>query len=148
MMLALVVQEKNISNATVSLINSMDVVVGLIVNSQGHVLVARRGPHQPFPHQLEFPGGKIDPNELHFDALARELNEELGIDVTEAKPVLEVPFNYQEGSVRLHVWQVMRFEKEPHGAEGQDVFWLPIKELSNSDFLHANSIIINYLQAL
>lgn len=124
----------------------MDVVVGLIKNDIGEILVARRGINQPFPKMLEFPGGKVDPDEPHFSALARELNEELGIQVQKANFVLEVPFEYSEGSVVLHVWSVEAYEGKPYGAEGQEVFWLPIPEIKDSDFLHANTVIIDYLR--
>lgn len=126
----------------------MDVVVGLIKNKEGHILVARRGPHQSHPQKLEFPGGKIDPNELPLPALVRELHEELGIHVKDATFVLEVPFEYQqEGLVRLHVWVVESFEGEPYGAEGQEIFWVSLEQINNADFLHANTIIIDYLLA-
>ncbi len=124
----------------------MDVVVGLIKNKDGHILVARRGPHQSHPQKLEFPGGKIDPDEPPFAALVRELHEELGITVKKATFVLEVPFEYQrEGSVILHVWVVDAYEGEPYGAEDQEVFWVPLSKINNADFLHANTVIIDYL---
>lgn len=125
----------------------MDVVVGLIKNSQGHVLVARRGSHQSHAQKLEFPGGKIDPDEPHFSALVRELNEELGITVQDATFLLKVPFEYpREGLVHLHVWLVGAYEEEPFGAEGQEIFWLPVEDINSRDFLHANTSIIDYLQ--
>lgn len=123
----------------------MDVVVGLILNDQGQVLVARRGPGQTHPQKLEFPGGKINPNEPHFDALVRELQEELGIVVRDAEQVLEVPYDYPEFFVRLYVWRVLDYENEPYGAEGQEVFWISISDISLDEFLHGNTTIIDFL---
>lgn len=125
----------------------MNVVVGVIKNAEGHVLVARRASHQSHSQKLEFPGGKINPEEPHFSALVRELQEELGISVQEARFAMDVSFEYpKEGRVHLHVWLVELYEGMPFGAEGQEVFWLPLEDIRVDDFLHANAAIIDYLQ--
>ena len=55
-------------------------------------------------------------------ALARELREELGIEVTGSRPLIKVSHDYPDKQVLLDVREVDAFTGEPHGAEGQP--WL------------------------
>src|SRR4051812_31803486 len=57
------------------------VVAVALVDGEGGVLVQQRPPGKPMAGLWEFPGGKVEPGEVPEAALARELNEELGIEV-------------------------------------------------------------------
>jgi len=63
------------------------VVAAVITDERGHVLIARRPPHKSLGLKWEFPGGKVEPGEAPEAALARELREELGIDVEALEPL-------------------------------------------------------------
>lgn len=56
-------------------------VVGAVLVEDGRVFAAKRGPGKSMAGYWEFPGGKIEPGETPQAALARELREELGVDV-------------------------------------------------------------------
>ena len=56
-------------------------VVAAIIISDGRVLACRRAPHKASPGVWEFPGGKVDPGELPFDAIVREIQEELQLEI-------------------------------------------------------------------
>lgn len=56
-------------------------VVCAILEHQGKVLVARRGPSMDMAGYWEFPGGKVEPNESAEVALVREIKEELGLEI-------------------------------------------------------------------
>lgn len=75
-------------------------------------------------------------------ALARELQEELGIVVTAARPLIKVCHDYPDKQVLLDVWEVSAFTGEPHGAEGQPLVWASPRELANYDFPAANQPIV------
>jgi 8-oxo-dGTP diphosphatase len=60
------------------------VVACALVDIDGRVLIALRGPDRPMAGLWELPGGKVEPGERPEASLIRELNEELGIDVTQA----------------------------------------------------------------
>ena len=66
----------------------IEVVVGLIQDEQGQILVNQRRPGTHLAGLWEFPGGKRHAGEGRQAALARELHEELGIDVVTADPLL------------------------------------------------------------
>jgi 8-oxo-dGTP diphosphatase len=59
----------------------MTVVAAALADSQGRVLLQRRAPGRQMAGLWEFPGGKVEPGEVPEAALARELAEELGIEV-------------------------------------------------------------------
>lgn len=102
------------------------VTVGLVTKDDS-VLVSQRirGQYAGF---WEFPGGKIEPAETSYQALLRELNEELGLEVTVAKACLSYCHDYPDFTVELHVWHVLAFNGDIHGAEGQRWRWVTLKQ--------------------
>lgn len=121
---------------------SVHVVAAAVFNAEGDVLIARRPPHVHQGGLWEFPGGKLEPGETPREALARELEEELGIEVQQARPLIQVQYDYPDKSVFLDVWQVDRFRGTPHGREGQPVEWLPREALTSRAFPAANAPIV------
>lgn len=101
----------------------IDVAAGLILKPDGQLLLAQRPGNKPWSGWWELPGGKIEPNETPEDALARELNEELGIVVTQATPWVTYTHEYPETIVRLAFHRVTGWTGEPSGCEGQAIAW-------------------------
>ena len=122
------------------------VAVAVILNSKQQVLLSLRQAHQHQGSLWEFPGGKVDDNETVFDALVREIDEELGIAIITAQPLIEISHDYNDKSVRLDVWTVTEFSGTAEGREGQKVKWQAIAELDEKDFPAANIAIINELK--
>ena len=117
-----------------------------MVDAANRVLVARRPEHVHQGGLWEFPGGKIEAGETMYDALRRELREEVGIHEIYGRPLIRVHHDYPEQSVLLDVWQINRFSGQPAGCEGQEIKWLPIEQLSGHDFPAANRPIITALR--
>src|SRR5690606_21783037 len=88
------------------------VIAAVIRDDQGCILIARRPDHVHQGGLWEFPGGKLEDGEQRFDGLVRELREELGITVTQARPLLDIRHDYTDKSVRLDVWLVTGFDGE------------------------------------
>ncbi|WP_166364389.1 Nudix family hydrolase [Pseudomonas akapageensis] len=118
------------------------VAAAVIRGQDGRILIARRADTQHQGGLWEFPGGKVEDGEAVELALARELNEELGIVVTSARPLIKVRHDYPDKQVLLDVWEVSSFTGEPHGAEGQPLAWVTARELPNYDFPEANKPIV------
>jgi 8-oxo-dGTP diphosphatase len=76
----------------------------------------------------EFPGGKLERGETVVAALARELHEELGIDVADARPWQATRMDYAHARVRLHFCKVLAWRGELQMREGQAMAWqtLPV----------------------
>lgn len=120
----------------------LQVAAGAIFNRQGQVLLSKRPPHVHQGNLWEFPGGKLKPGEGARQALSRELWEELGIRALQARPLLQVRYDYPERSVLLHVWRVDRFSGTPKGQEGQPVVWVRPENLSAYPLPAANRSIV------
>ena len=101
----------------------------------------------------EFPGGKVENNETVAQALARELKEEVAIDVLSCQPLIKVEHTYRskEGGekgdkrVCLDAFIVDNFMGEPSAQEGQGQGWYTLNEFETLDFPEANRAIIDKL---
>jgi len=125
--------------------SQINVAVGLIVRN-GQVLIAWRDSSKHQGGRYEFSGGKVDAGESVPTALARELAEELAIQVQTCRFVRRLHYRYPEKTVCLHVYRVDQFSGEPHGAEGQPVKWVAPAELWQYQFPDANRPILRAAQ--
>lgn len=106
------------------------VAVGVLVRSDGHVLLADRPAGKPYAGYWEFPGGKIEPGEDVAAALERELREELGVDIGQSVPWVTFEFDYPHAFVELQFRVVRQWRGDPHPNEGQQIgFFDPAGEL-------------------
>lgn len=119
------------------------VVAAVILNPAGEVLIAKRPDDKHQGGLWEFPGGKVEPGEAAQVALERELEEELGIKIAAATPLIKVPYHYPDKSVLLDVYTVTEFSGNPWGREGQPVEWVNKSALSEYAFPAANKPILN-----
>ncbi len=122
------------------------VAVGVIQDTAGRILIARRPDHVHQGGLWEFPGGKVDEGETLVDALFRELDEELAIQVRASEPLIEIRHDYPDKSVLLQVCRVTRFEGIARGNEGQPVRWVSPEELPDYAFPEANRPIIHAIR--
>ncbi|MGB0467811.1 MAG: Nudix family hydrolase [Pontibacterium sp.] len=119
------------------------VAAAVIYNPQGQILLAQRPTDKHQGGLWEFPGGKVEADESVLQALKRELDEELGIQISDAKPLIQVPYHYPDKSVLLDVYEVNAFQGEPWGREGQPVRWVDRVKLDAYQFPAANRPILN-----
>jgi len=122
------------------------VAVGVIINNSGEVLITQRAEHGHQGGLWEFPGGKLEDDEPVQTALARELEEELGIQIQQSAPLIRIHHDYADRRVLLDVWTVTRFEGTPTGREGQPLCWVDPAALDGRVFPAANLPIIKALQ--
>ena len=127
---------------------AVDVVVGLIGDASGRWLVNCRPPGTPLAGAWEFPGGKRLPGESPLAALKRELDEELGLEVLEAEPVLVLEHDYPDKRVRLDVWHVRKYRGRPTARERQPLRWVTVDECRALPLLPADGPIVARLSSL
>ena len=112
---------------------TVHVVAGVISDTRGRVLLARRAPGRELAGLWEFPGGKVEPGETPEAALARELGEELGIRIEVGAPLMSVPHLGPRRRLRLDVRRVSAWRGNPKGLEGQALAWVQPDKLPRYD---------------
>jgi 8-oxo-dGTP diphosphatase len=99
------------------------VAAGILVDAQQHFLMGQRPPGKPYEGYWEFPGGKVESGETIFEALQRELQEELGIAIHSATELMVIEHDYPHAYVRIHVSIIREWSGEPTGCESQALSW-------------------------
>lgn len=125
---------------------AIDVAVGLVFNAHRDILIAQRIPPSPQSGLWEFPGGKVEPGETVYEALCRELQEEVAVSVITATEFGIFPYAYQDLSVNLHTWIVTEFSGQVIGQEGQPLAWVALEDLDTYTFPAGNARIIDRLR--
>jgi 8-oxo-dGTP diphosphatase len=124
------------------------VVAAALCDPQGRILIAQRPATKHMAGRWEFPGGKVAAAETEPQALIRELDEELGVQVREPQFCLRLTHAYPDRSVELSFWIVRDYSGEPRGLDGQQLRWVPAADLKDQDILEADRPFIEALQRL
>ena len=108
---------------------ALDVAVGVLFNPDGTFLVTSRPEGKPYPGYWEFPGGKLEAGETVAQALARELHEELGIQIGLVTSWKVEVVDYPHALVRLHFCKVFEWKGALEMREAQSYAWerLPVQ---------------------
>jgi 8-oxo-dGTP diphosphatase len=122
------------------------VVAGVLRDAAGRVLIAQRLPGRHGAGCWEFPGGKLGLGEAPRAALARELDEELGIRVEAAELLLCLDHDYPDRRVHLEFWHVSRYAGEPRSRELQPLRWVAVAELPTAGLLPADEPLVEVLR--
>ncbi len=124
----------------------VEVVAAVIERPDGAFLLAQRPADKVYAGYWEFPGGKVEPGEPFAAALARELHEELGIEVERAYPWIVRSYVYPHAAVRLNFFRVRAWRGELHGKEAQQLAWQRTDTLEVAPLLPANAPVLRALQ--
>ena len=124
------------------------VAVGVVLDRNRNILITRRDPDSHQGGLWEFPGGKVEDGEPLVAALARELHEELGIEVDRTSALLEVRHDYGDKAVLLDVHVVWEFRGEARSLERQPMVWVAPRDLRRYDFPAANVPIVDAVEKL
>ncbi len=120
----------------------LQVVAGVLRDARGRVLLTRRKAGKPHAGLWEFPGGKIERDEDALAALARELDEELGIEVQAARPLIAIP----HGKIVLDVWEVPQFAGRVRAREGQALAWVEPASIERAGMPPADRPVVTALR--
>jgi 8-oxo-dGTP diphosphatase len=99
------------------------VAAGILLDSENRYLLGQRPEGKPYAGYWEVPGGKVEKGETVFQALQRELQEELGVDVQSSEELTVLEHDYPHAYVRLYVSIIRDWKGAPIGREGQALSW-------------------------
>jgi 8-oxo-dGTP diphosphatase len=100
-------------------------------DARGRILLTRRTADRDLAGLWEFPGGKVDAGETPEQALARELDEELGIAIGASEPLIAVPHAYAHKRILLDVRVAASFSGRARGRESQALAWVAPEKLAS-----------------
>ncbi len=109
-------------------------------------LIAQRQKGKHLEDYWELPGGKLEPGETAWQALQREITEEISIRVIAASPYMRVYFRYPERNILLDTWVVDDYRGEVEAREQQPVAWIGSNEIDCYRFPPADIPILDAIK--
>ncbi len=126
----------------------MTEVVAALIWAGDRFMICQRPAHKARGLLWEFVGGKVEPGETKEQALIRECQEELAIEVSVGKTYMEVTHEYPDLTVHLTLFEAQIAEGTPQKLEHNDIRWITPAEISQYQFCPADEVILHRLQGL
>ena len=125
----------------------IEVVAAVIMDQNHKYMCVQRGTNSKFylSEKWEFPGGKIENNENHTEALIREIQEELSMQIEPLEHLITVEHNYPDFQLIMHAYLSKIIDGEPVLTEHLDLKWLSEEELIGLDWAAADIPIVHKL---
>ena len=122
-------------------------VTAAIIEREGKILIAKRKAGDDlFAGLWEFPGGKIEEGETPEECMARELKEELDIEVEVGELISSNKHKYPHGIFELLAYRVKHISGEMILNDHDEIKWVTVDEISNFEFPPADIPIITHLE--
>ncbi len=124
------------------------IIVGAAVtmNRKGEVLIAQRKQTDMLGGLWEFPGGKLEDGETIEECIARELKEELGINVEVGDFFMTVKHAYSHFTMTMHVYRTKIISARPRAIDCADYKWVKIPDLGTFAYSKADLHVVDKLQ--
>ena len=123
----------------------LSIAIGILRNTKNEVLLGKRMKGKNLKGYWEFPGGKIKPNETPEEALFREFQEELGIEIGRSKKMESISYQYDQYDVLLMPFKIIDYVGNPAGLEGQELMWCATDQLKEIEILPADQSLVEKL---
>lgn len=120
-------------------------VVAAIIYKDGAYFATQRG-YGEFEGMWEFPGGKIEPGESAYAALKREIQEELGVDISINEFLCTTDYDYPSFHLTMHCYLCSVVSCEIELREHKSACWLTKESLDSVEWLPADLDIIKKLK--
>jgi 8-oxo-dGTP diphosphatase len=121
-----------------------------LVDAKEKILLTKRPEGKSMPGLWEFPGGKVEEGETAEIALARELKEELGIDVEPGAltALTTASHAYEDFDLLMPLYLCREWRGVPRGREGQECLWVAAEDMRALAMPPADTPLIDKLEAL
>ena len=125
----------------------IEVVAAVIVHESKILCVQRnQNKYDYISFKYEFPGGKVEENESQEDAIIREIQEELNLNISIQKHLITINHSYPDFHITMNTFLCNCSSKDIVLNEHIDAKWLDVKELSNLDWAAADLPIVAQLK--
>ncbi|MBR3662909.1 MAG: (deoxy)nucleoside triphosphate pyrophosphohydrolase [Alphaproteobacteria bacterium] len=125
-----------------------DVAAGLIM-CDGMILIGQRKHGKSLEYKWEFPGGKLEKGETLEQCLARELMEEMKLEIFVREPFVTSSYDYDFGTIVLHsFWATCKSQDVPVVLEHEQYKWVNPRDLRDYDFAPADLPIVDAIIGL
>jgi 8-oxo-dGTP diphosphatase len=121
--------------------------VAVISNQAGEILIDKRKMGGAMGGMWEFPGGKIEMGETVVECIAREIGEELAIEILVGAHLISIEHTYPTIKVTLIAHRCTHVSGTPQPIESDEIRWVKVKDLSQYQFPDANGAIIRAIEA-
>jgi len=123
----------------------IDVAVGILLKANGDVLLACRPEGKPFAGYWEFPGGKVEADESPENALIREIQEELAMEITDLDFLITVEHPYTDFRLTMHTYLCKSGQTTPTLTEHLQYCWQAAANMNHLDWAAADLPIVEKL---
>jgi len=120
-------------------------VVAAVIEKDNKYLIAQRNRNKHFAYHWEFPGGKVNDDENFENALEREINEELSINIKIIKKITSEKHKDEKINVEIHYFLCEALNDNIILSEHEDMTWVYKQDLLNYKLAPGDSKIIKYL---
>jgi 8-oxo-dGTP diphosphatase len=120
-------------------------VVAAVIERDGRYLITQRRASAVLPHMWEFPGGKVEDNETDSDALRREVQHRLGVDIEPGQLISFVSHPYDHYVVDLYLYECKITKGTPSERNVQAFRWVKSQEFDQYPFTPADELSMNKL---
>ncbi|WP_310487400.1 8-oxo-dGTP diphosphatase MutT [Chamaesiphon sp. VAR_69_metabat_338] len=120
--------------------------IAVIWDRSGQILIDRRKNSGTMGGLWEFPGGKIEPGETVAECIAREIQEELAIEISVGAHLITVEHDYPTFRLIAIVHHCQHLSGIPQPIESEEIRWVNASDLNDYQFPAANDAIIRAIQ--
>lgn len=121
-------------------------VVAAIIKKDNQIMIAQRLKGE-FAGQWEFPGGKIEPNETPQEALKREIEEEMELDISVDEYLITAEYDYSTFHISMDCFMCSLNNTEIHLHDHSAIKWIELDEdIKNINWVPADVQVIEAVQ--
>ena len=120
-------------------------VVAAIIKKDNLYLIAQRNKNKYMGLTWEFPGGKVEPNENFHEALSREIQEELNIQINVLEKIAEEKYKDDEIDIILHYYLCSEKSGTIRLNEHENITWVEKEDFDKYDFVEGDGNVLSLL---
>jgi len=120
-------------------------VVAAIIKKDNFYLIVQRNRNKYMGLKWEFPGGKVETNETFHEALSREIQEELSIQINVHEKIAEEKYKDDQINIILHYYLCSERSGTTILNEHENIAWVEKKDFDKYDFVEGDGNVLSLL---